>query len=306
MPDELHHFISTTRPLVERSLREHLPLSSRRGAERLNDALRDAVFPGGKRFRPLLTLIGATLAGGDLQTATPAACAVEFLHTSSLVLDDLPAMDDADLRRGRPTLHLAYGESLAMLAALALLNQAYALLVRLPSGLPGRAERLIAEAASCVGADGMIGGQAADLDVTLQGRDAITSRNLKTAALMRLTMSAGAIACGADEDDVTALSLYGEGLGIAYQIRDDLLDEMGNAEAIGKTVKQDERHRRASFVKELGVEGAHEMARALAAQGKTAIAARFGERQETGLLAGAISLILCEIESYQKAARGRV
>ena len=306
MPDELYDVMAATRPLVERSLREYLPLSRRRGAERLNDALEDAVFPGGKRFRPLLTLIGAELVGGDLQTAMPAACAVEFLHTTSLVLDDLPAMDDADLRRGRPTLHLVYGESLAMLAALALLNQAYALLARVPAGVPGRAERLIAEAASCIGADGMIGGQAADLDVTLQGRDAIASRNLKTAALMRLTMSAGAIACGADEDDVTALSLYGEGLGIAYQIRDDLLDEMGNAEAVGKTVKQDERHRRASFVKELGIEGANEMAHSLAAQGKAAIAERFGERQETRLLAGANSLILREIEGYRKTVRQEV
>src|SRR5262245_27721635 len=153
MSDRLTNFITHHHPMIEAALEQSLPLSAQLGAERLNEALLAAVFPGGKRWRPVLSLLGTMAAGGDQQSAIPIACAIEFLHTSSLILDDLPAMDDAKLRRGRAALHLLYGEGLALLAALALLNQAYALLARAGT------ERLIAESARCIGTDGMIGGQ---------------------------------------------------------------------------------------------------------------------------------------------------
>src|SRR6266508_2117167 len=218
MFDRLTNFIAGATPMIEAALEQSLPLSARHGAERLNEALRAAVFPGGKRWRPILTLLGTMTAGGSAQSALPIACAIEFLHTSSLILDDLPAMDDAQLRRGRAALHLIYGEGLAMLASLALLNQAYALLARTGTG------RLTAEAARCIGTDGMIGGQAADLDIRASrgNSHALASRQLKTTALARLTIIAGAIASGADERDVAALARYGECLGAAYQICDDL------------------------------------------------------------------------------------
>jgi geranylgeranyl diphosphate synthase type II len=227
-------------------------------------------------------------AGGSAQTALPIACAIEFLHTSSLILDDLPAMDDAQLRRGRAALHLVYGEGLAMLTALALLNQAYALLAQ--TG----ASRLIAEAARCVGTDGMIGGQAADLDIRASrgNSHALASRQLKTTALARLTIIAGAIATGADERDVSALARYGECLGAAYQICDDLLDELGESATAGKNVGQDARHLRSSFTAQFGAEEARRLAHDLLAEGKQALRERFGERQTASLLIEAADLVI--------------
>jgi len=288
MFDRLTNFIAGATPMIEAALEQSLPLSARHGAERLNEALRAAVFPGGKRWRPILTLLGTMTAGGSAQSAMPIACAIEFLHTSSLILDDLPAMDDAQLRRGRAALHLIYGEGLAMLAALALLNQAYALLARAGTG------RLTAEAARCIGTDGMIGGQAADLDIRASrgNSHALASRQLKTTALARLTISAGAIASGADERDVAALARYGECLGAAYQICDDLLDEFGESATIGKNVGQDARHLRPTFTAQLGAEGARRLALDFLAEGKQALRERFGERQTASLLIEAADLVI--------------
>src|SRR4051812_46484177 len=146
---------------LEHALGAALPRSSVSGAETFNNALHSAVFPGGKRLRSYITMIAARLAGCSEDQALSLACAIEFIHTCSLVLDDLPSMDDADLRRGRPTLHLTFGEGTAILVAIALLNQAYALLGRAAAAdrLPG----LLAETSRCIGSDGMIAGQAAEL-----------------------------------------------------------------------------------------------------------------------------------------------
>jgi geranylgeranyl diphosphate synthase, type II len=288
MSDRLTNFIARRQPMIEAALERSLPLSAQHGAERLNEALRAAVFPGGKRWRPVLTLLGTMTAGGSAQTALPIACAIEFLHTSSLILDDLPAMDDAHLRRGRAALHLVYGEGLAMLAALALLNQAYALLAQ------DRTGRLIVEAARCVGPDGMIGGQAADLDIRASrgNSHALASRQLKTTALARLTIIAGAIAAGADERDVSALARYGECLGAAYQICDDLLDELGESATTGKNVGQDARHLRSNFTAQFGVEEARRLAHDLLAESKQALRERFGECQTASLLIEAADLVI--------------
>ncbi len=293
MTDRLAQFIAAHRESLEAALELWLPLSGRAGAEQLNGATRYAVFPGGKRLRPMLTLIATKLVAGDASKALPAACAIEFLHASSLILDDLPAMDDADLRRGRPATHLVFGESVALLAALALFNQAYALLARAASD--GRtATTLIAEAARCVGADGMIGGQAVDLALRAArvGTEAAANRNLKTTALMRLAMIAGAIASGADEADISALARFGERLGASYQICDDMLDELGDSALTGKTARQDSRHLRPTSVDELGVEGARRLAMSLAEESKAAISERFGSRHEARLLIDAVNLLI--------------
>ncbi|MDQ6699182.1 MAG: polyprenyl synthetase family protein [Acidobacteriota bacterium] len=208
----------SSRDLIEQRLHALLPISSIRGAHRLNSAIHYAIFPGGRRMRPMLTLLGAKAAGArletDLETAIEVACAVEFLHASSLILDDLPAMDNARERRGRPALHLVFGEDVGMLAALALLNQAY--------GIFGRSPRLIAEAVSCIGVNGTIGGQAVDL--AHRGANNSGQGIEKTTALLRFALTAGAIAYGAGSADVRALARCGECLGEAYQIYDDLLD----------------------------------------------------------------------------------
>jgi geranylgeranyl diphosphate synthase type II len=305
MTDRLVNFIAAHGQAVEAALVMWLPLSKPAGAERLNEALRYAVFPGGKRLRPMLTIIGTKLVGGEVQKALPAACAVEFLHTSSLILDDLPAMDDADLRRGRPAVHLACGEGIATLAALALFNQAYALLARAAgqSGEPALTEKLLAEAAHCIGADGMIGGQAVDLALRAAGAgpEVLGSRNLKTTALMRLTMTAGAIGCGANDADVSALAKFGEFLGLTYQICDDLLDEVGECGLTGKPARQDARHLRPTFVGELGLEGSHRLAMLLAEEGKAAITDRFGHCHEALLLVEALHLVVRDVVQLRPA-----
>ncbi len=305
MTDRLANFIATLGPGLEAALERWLPLSNKAGAERLNEALRYAVFPGGKRLRPMLTIIGTKLAGGDVQEALPAACAVEFLHSSSLILDDLPAMDDADLRRGRPAVHLVCGEGIAMLTALALFNQAYALLARVTgqSGAPALTEKLLTEAAHCIGADGMIGGQAVDLALRVAGAGpkVLASRNLKTTALMRLTMTAGAIGCGANDADVSALAKFGEFLGLTYQVCDDLLDEFDECGLAGKPARQDARHQRTTFVNELGIEGAHRLAMLLVEEGKTAIAGRFGHCHEVSLLVDALHLVVRDVVQFSPA-----
>ncbi|MBS1788791.1 MAG: polyprenyl synthetase family protein [Acidobacteria bacterium] len=300
MTNRLAQFISAHNKMIESALERWLPLSSKTGAERFNQAVRYAVFPGGKRLRPMLTLIGAKLAGGDWQQALPAACAMEFLHTSSLILDDLPAMDDADVRRGRSSVHLVYGESTAMLAALALLNQSYALLAQSTHHNPELTHGLILEATECIGPEGMIGGQAIDLELRSAtiGEEALTNRNLKTTALMRLTMTAGALSCGATEADVSALAQYGENLGAAYQVCDDLLDELGETELIGKPARQDERHLRPSIVAEFGVEGAYNLAMSLAEDSKQAITRQFGFRPEALLLLDAVEFVIRDVETF--------
>ncbi len=271
MSNYLPKFIVQYKSEIENSLFENLPLSQQRFAARLNGAMEYAVFPGGKRWRPVLTLLSGILAGAQVKNLFPAACAIEYLHTSSMILDDLPSMDDADMRRGKLALHLAYDESTALLAALALMNHSYALLAQActKSGNDAAASQLISLAADCIGADGMIGGQVIDLELrgTCLGMETLVSRNLKTTALMRLMMTSGAISAGATEADIQALAKYGEALGSAYQICDDLLDEIGDPGIIGKAVKQDRRHLRPSFVSEYGIVGAQKMAQEIIEDG---------------------------------------
>ncbi|HMV49476.1 MAG TPA: polyprenyl synthetase family protein [Blastocatellia bacterium] len=295
MTERLFTYVSRHRLEVEAALEDHLPRSSQSHARRLNGALRYSLFPGGKRWRPMLTLLGAELSGAQACNALPAACAMEFLHTSSVIFDDLPAMDDAPLRRGRAALHCVFGESVALLAALALMNESYALLARTARQHGDcAAARLVEDAARCIGADGMIGGQAVDLALSgsVEGPEALASRNLKTTALMRLTMMVGAAACGAGEDDTAALGDYGESLGMAYQICDDLLDELAETEFLGKPAKQDLRHARPSYAAELGPERAQRLAGSLIQEADASLRRRFGNRLEVDLLSDAAALIL--------------
>ncbi len=286
MPHSRQNF----RELIENGLQDYLPLSRMDRTHRLNDALQYAVFPGGKRMRPLLTLLGAQVAGVDLIEALPAACAVEFLHTSSLIFDDLPAMDDAALRRGSAALHLVFGEDVALLAALALLNQAYALF--------GRSPCLLAEAASCIGANGMIGGQALDLESKSDASDAFASRNRKTSSLMRLTLVAGAMAGEAPPDSVAALARAGEDLGEAYQICDDLLDQFMAYEHTGKPVRQDARHQRPSHAAAFGPGACQEQVSDLIARARHTIESQFGHTEEVRALMSNIDQI---VQAFRRA-----
>jgi geranylgeranyl diphosphate synthase, type II len=229
--------------IIEAALLSHLPQCRHPGAKALDNALRYAVFPGGKRIRPLLSILAARVFCSDPNLAVPAACGVEFTHTSSLIFDDLPCMDNAQLRRGVPPLHLVYGEEVALLAGIALLNQSYAIF--------GQSPELIAEATACIGVDGMIGGQALDLSMQEGGEKPLAERlkelaerNRKTSAMMRLALTAGALACGTTQAEVAPLGSAGQSLGEAYQIADDLLDTGISSNSAAKTSGQDERHHR--------------------------------------------------------------
>jgi geranylgeranyl diphosphate synthase type II len=253
------------------------------------------VFPGGKRLRPHLTLIGSRLVGASDEQAFMLSSAVEFIHTSSLILDDLPVMDDAELRRNRPALHIAFGEDIAVLVAVALLNQSYALLAcsAQNSAQTERLPRLIREAVGCIGHAGMIAGQAADLALSGPEGDnsAASTRALKTTALMRLVMVAGGIISGASDEDIAALATYGERLGQAYQIYDDLADTIGDHQSTGKSVGQDLRHLRPTAVRRLSHSEVRELATQVVESGKDALA-RFGDQPDAQLLRSAADYIV--------------
>jgi geranylgeranyl diphosphate synthase type II len=294
LTEQLQDFIAEHLQDIEDALRDALPVSSLLNACRLNDALEYAIFPGGKRLRPVLALLASELAGASRTQGLLVACAVEFLHSSSLILDDLPSMDDAHLRRNRRALHLVFGEAMAVLTAVALLNHSYLLLAQAArsNDQTDSTATLIDEAAHAIGADGMIGGQVIDLELQDTGRntDLLASRDLKTVALMRLMMTAGAHACGADEEDLCALALFGECFGRAYQVCDDLLDELGASDVTGKPARQDARHLRPSATATLGTEGARHLAAQLIERGIVRLNERFGDRHEVRLLADAARL----------------
>lgn len=227
----LWRYVERHRPLIEDALREHLPLAPDSVETRFNEAVEYSAFPGGKRLRPVLTMLGAELFGGKANQVLNAATAVEFIHTSSLIFDDLPAMDDSEERRGKLSLHKKYGEGLSTLVAIGFLNQAYALVTRDARGDRRRSADAVLEIVECVGPAGMIGGQSLDLRLrevsecrTCSARIAGGVLNLKTSSLIRLALRLGGILSGAEEKQLDSLSMFAENLGQAYQISDDIID----------------------------------------------------------------------------------
>lgn len=230
---DLWQYVEKNKPQIEAALRDHLPLAPANIETKFNEAVEYVLFSGGKRLRPVLTLLGAELVGGESEAVVSAACAVEFIHTSSLIFDDLPCMDNAGERRGKTSLHEKYGEGLAILAAIGFLNAAYNLVFVNHKNLPECAMRAHAEIVECVGAAGMVGGQSVDLalakaansnDFSNEDYAFESVRNLKTSALMRLALRVGAILAGANLLELENLSRFAGLLGDAYQLSDDLLD----------------------------------------------------------------------------------
>lgn len=219
----------------------------------LHQAMRYSVMAGGKRIRPVLMMAACEAAGGDAEAVVPAACAMEMIHTYSLIHDDLPAMDNDDFRRGRPTCHKEYGEALAILAGDALLTEAFVLLAspetarHLPHGVLRRIIHIVARHA---GSFGMVGGQAVDIESEGQDVDAPTLHYIhthKTGALILASVQAGALAGGADETVFGHLTRYGEAVGLAFQIADDILDVVGDEKLLGKKVGVDEARGKATY-----------------------------------------------------------
>ncbi len=224
------------------------------------EAMRYSLSAGGKRVRPILMMAACEAVGGNFNSIMPAACAMECVHTYSLIHDDLPAMDDDDLRRGKPTCHKVFGEAVAILAGDGLLTYAFELMTRpemlsqVDGGLVNRAIHVFARAA---GVSGMVGGQTAD--VLFEGKpiDAQTLDYIhrhKTGALIRASVEMGALLGGGGPQQVERLSRYGTALGLAFQVVDDLLDVVGDEEKLGKPVGSDERNRKATYPALFGLE----------------------------------------------------
>lgn len=229
--------------------------------QRLHEAMRYSVTGGGKRLRPVLSLAVCDMLGGDRGRVLPFACALESIHAYSLVHDDLPAMDNDDLRRGRPTNHKVFGEAMAILAGDALLNRAFEILfgeilAQACDPLCVEAAALVAEAA---GANGMIGGQTVDMEA--EGRQIPLEslrhmHRLKTGAIIRAAALLAAILCGAEALERAAIDRYAEAVGMAFQIKDDLLDIQSTTEVLGKPVGSDDRNGKSTYAGLLGIDGA--------------------------------------------------
>jgi geranylgeranyl diphosphate synthase, type II len=251
-------------------------------APRVTAAAADSLFAPGKRLRPILSLLVADVLRGDATSVLPAACAIEMVHTASLILDDLPSMDDARTRRGRPTNHIVHGEATAILAAFALQNRAFEILGEGWPGGPDAAVRggLARDLARAIGFDGMVAGQAADLEMTDQVLDFQTLEFIhsrKTGALFTASAELGAAAARASPAERAAMSAYAKNLGLAFQIVDDLIDATGRTGEAGKDVGKD--LKKTTFVSFSGVTGAQELARELIAASVDAISG-FGPRAQ--------------------------
>jgi len=281
----LDEYLRSRRAAIDRALERSLPAPP--ACPRvLSDAMRYSLFAGGKRFRPILTLAAAESVAAHYEVrstcgrpsdevtalAMPAACAVEMVHTYSLIHDDLPAMDNDTMRRGRPTLHVVHGEGMAILAGDGLFTEAFALLAREPAGhgadLLERKRRVVETLATAAGVAGMVGGQALDLQAT--GGAPADAGNLaalehmhacKTGALIRAASVAGAIMAGGNERIVSAIDRYATQLGLAFQIVDDILDVEGSAADLGKSVGKDAAAGKLTFPALLGLEASRRRAR---------------------------------------------
>jgi geranylgeranyl pyrophosphate synthase len=278
----LSGWLDTRRRDIEDALQQWVPATGHQPAI-VWEAMRYSLMAGGKRLRPVLALATAEAIaernGHDLDAARnnamPSACALELIHTYSLVHDDLPAMDDDVLRRGRPTAHVVYGEGLAILAGDALLTEAFALLAREPATTdPALAERKVATIgiiAAAAGASGMVGGQAIDLSSAAGGTplDADRLRDMharKTGALIRASALAGAVMAGASGDAIEAVGIFGGQLGLAFQIVDDILDVEGASADLGKTPGKDAAAGKPTYPALYGLEASRALAQECAIQ----------------------------------------
>ena len=235
----------------------------------LHRAMRYSVFAGGKRLRPVLILAACEAVGGQPARALPAACAMEMIHTYSLIHDDLPAMDDDDFRRGRPTSHKVFGEANAILAGDALLTEAFRLLADPLANAghdPAVLLRVIETVARCAGSQGMVGGQVVDMEAEGQPIDLATLQYIhtrKTGALFLASIQAGAWLGGGNDRQVAALTRYGETAGLAFQIADDILDIVGDQATLGKDVGSDQARGKATYPALLGLSEARRRAEEL-------------------------------------------
>ena len=279
-PGELGGFLKEQRAAVDALLPSLLPQPVGED-DRVRAAMAYSLLAPGKRMRPLLALAVSSIFGGEPARALPAACTLEMVHAASLILDDLPCMDGASIRRGRPATHVAYGEATSILAAVALLNHAYGVIAGIDAeaGLRDRIRAALARRLSeAIGTGGVIGGQQADLagagrSVSLRELEFVHSH--KTGSLFIASAEVGALLMGVSDGDLLALENYAKNLGLAFQITDDILDAEGSVASTGKDVGRDAE--RTTFVTLCGVDGARRLAVELV-EAAVAHLDRFGRR----------------------------
>jgi len=266
MTFDLNVYLKERKLLVEEGLERYLP-PQKGFYNPIVEAMRYSLLAGGKRLRPILCLAATEVVGGKKETALPVACALEMIHTYSLIHDDLPAMDNDDFRRGKPTNHKVFGEAMAILAGDALLTEAFYLLSypdlleKIPPAQLVRISHLVAQAA---GFRGMVSGQVMDLEVTgkeIDLKELKVIHDHKTAALIRAAIECGAVVGGGNKTELEALKEYGTQIGLAFQIVDDILDIEGSPQEMGKNTGSDEFQQKATYPKLLGLSKAKEMAK---------------------------------------------
>jgi len=274
-------FFEEDRLAVEQQLDRLMPAEKVQPPS-IHQAMRYSVFAGGKRIRPILCLETARIFGADVSAVLYPGCAIEFIHTYSLIHDDLPALDNDDLRRGKPTCHKKFGEATAILAGDALLTLAFETL----AGAPVPAERRVAMVREIAGAagtiNGMVGGQVADLEAEGKKVEPETLEYIhrsKTAALIRASITSGALCTGAAEDDVARLRRFGDTIGWAFQVTDDILDVEESSVALGKTAGKDIAQEKATYPAVFGLERSHQIAYELATKAIGELQT-YGERAE--------------------------
>ncbi len=229
---------------------------------KIYEAMRYSIFAGGKRLRPFLTLKVCEIINGNYEKALPFASAIEIIHTYSLIHDDLPCMDDDDLRRGNPTNHKVFGEGMAVLAGDGLLNFAYELMISQAVKNINESDKYLKamlEIANSSGIYGMIGGQVVDIiseNTKVEENVLNFIHNHKTSALIEASIVSGGILGGADEDEINALRSYGKAIGLGFQIRDDILDKIGDIQELGKDIGSDEENNKVTYISLFGLEGA--------------------------------------------------
>ncbi|MBK1832477.1 polyprenyl synthetase family protein [Roseibacillus ishigakijimensis] len=255
--DDFKTYLHERKELIDRHLDLHLP-SEKELPPKIHEAMRYPVFAGGKRLRPILTLAAAEACGGREEDALFPACATELLHTYSLVHDDLPSMDDDDLRRGRPTTHVVFGEAVAVLAGDALQAEAFHFLSQAPPSRTHGMADYLKEFALCAGSKHLIGGQILDLegegaDNLLSQEELIAIHERKTAALLTTSIRLGAMTAGVSEQDLFALTDFGYNLGLAFQVIDDILDVTADTATLGKTAGKDEAVNKSTYPAILGL-----------------------------------------------------
>lgn len=276
---DLNRYLTEKKQLVEEKLDSLVAINTE--VPVITEAMRYSLFAGGKRLRPILALMTCELFSGCEEEVLPFACCIEMIHTYSLIHDDLPAMDNDDLRRGKPTNHKVFGEGYAVLAGDALLNLAFetmiGIIVKNPSAEYIRAIDILCKSA---GISGMLGGQCIDLYYENKSIDIDTLKNMhskKTGAIITASLAVGAILSKADEADIKNIVEFGNLIGLAFQIADDILDVSGSEEKLGKSVNKDMKIHKSNFISFYGLEKSRQIAKELVREAKLKLL-RYGSR----------------------------